>query len=95
LLWGEGIGNIIGGGEPDALDLFGGMREFGDFLDEGWCGGGVVEDEGDAGLEFEEFGVEVMVNAVAEFLGEFGGGVVGDRVEIYNRSSPCSELAIC
>jgi hypothetical protein len=29
LLWGEGIGNIIVGGEPDDLDLFGGM-EFGD-----------------------------------------------------------------
>jgi hypothetical protein len=22
LLWGDGIGNIIGGGEPDDLDLF-------------------------------------------------------------------------
>jgi hypothetical protein len=90
LLWGEGIGNIIRGGEPDDLNLFGGMREFGDFLDEGWCGGGVVEDEGEVGFEVEEFGfelgdvvdlgdglgVEVVVNAVAEFLGEFGGGVM-------------------
>ncbi len=78
------------------------MREFGDFLDEAWCGGGVVEDEGEVGFELGDvvdlgdgLGVEVVVNAVAEFLGEFGGGVVGDRVEIYNRSSPCSELATC
>jgi hypothetical protein len=29
---------MIGGGEPDDLDLFGGV-ELGDFLDEGWCCG--------------------------------------------------------
>jgi hypothetical protein len=36
------------------LDLFG-VVEFGDFLDEGWCGGGVVEDEGEVGLEVEDY----------------------------------------
>ena len=82
---------MIGVGEPDDLDLFGGV-ELGDFLDEGWCGGGVVEDEGEVGFEVEVeeigfelgdvldvgdgLGVEVVVNVVAEFLGEFGGGVV-------------------
>jgi hypothetical protein len=51
LLWANAIGHIIGG-EPDDLDLFGGV-EFGDFLDEGWCGAGVVEDEGEMGFAVE------------------------------------------
>jgi hypothetical protein len=29
------------------------MREFGDFLDEGWCGSWVVEDEGEVLLAIE------------------------------------------
>ena len=58
MLWEKSIGNIIGGGEPDDLDLFGGV-EFSDFLDEGWCGSGVVEDEDEMGFEVEEFGFEL------------------------------------
>ncbi len=72
------------------------MVEFGDFLDEGCCGGGVVEDEGDVGFEVEEIGfelgdvldlgdglgVEVVLDAVAEFLGEFGGDVEDDGVGV-------------
>jgi hypothetical protein len=52
LLWEEGIWNTIGGGEPDDLDLFGGV-ELGDFLDEGLCGSWVVEDEGEVLLAIE------------------------------------------
>ncbi|WP_310482129.1 hypothetical protein [Chamaesiphon sp. VAR_48_metabat_403] len=52
------MGHIIGGGEPDYLDLFGCVK-FGDCLNEGWCGGAVVEDEGEVGFEVEEFGFEL------------------------------------
>jgi hypothetical protein len=58
LLWANAIGHIISGSDPDDLDLFGGV-EFGDFLDEGWCGGKVVEDEGEVGFEVEEVGFEL------------------------------------
>jgi hypothetical protein len=59
-------------------------------------GVGVVEDEGEVGFEVEEFGfelgdvldlgdglgVEVVVNAVAEFLGEFGCSVVVEGCDV-------------
>jgi hypothetical protein len=38
-----------GVGEPDELDLIGGV-EVGDGGDKGCCGGGVVEDEDEVGL---------------------------------------------
>ncbi len=71
------------------------MAEFGNFLDEGLCGGG-VEDEDEVGLEVEDsagelgdvldlgdgLGVEVAVDVVAECLGEFGGSVVVEGGEV-------------
>ncbi len=84
------------------------MVEFGDFLDEGWCGGGVVENEGEVGLEVEDgagelgdvldlgdgLGVEVAVDVVAECLGEFEGGVVVECGDVEDGGVGAVELEV-